>query len=158
MSQHGFTARIGIVVGAAVLAAAAAVAIAACGDSDATTTEDAAAPQEVTLTATEYAFDLSDTPGAETETVSFQNDGEEFHVLVFARINEGFTTEEAIKLEGEKGSAEVVGQAEAKPGQTKAVEIKGPLGPGNYAMLCPLQTEEGEAHYELGQLQEFELG
>ena len=135
--------------------------IAACGDdddSDEASTEEAAAPvDEVTLTATEYEFELSDTPTADTKTVSFQNDGEEPHVLIFAKINEGFTTEEAIKLEGEKGSAEIVGQSEAAPGATEAVQIKDTLGAGAYAMLCPLQTKDGEAHYDLGQLEEFDV-
>ena len=110
----------------------------------------------VTLTAVEYEFDLSTTPTAETKTVKFKNDGEEFHVMIFARINEGFTTEEAIQMEGEDGSAVVVGQAEAPPGTTKTVQISKPLKPGNYAMLCPIGGPQGP-HYKLGQLQEFEI-
>lgn len=123
-----------------------ALGLAACGDSAAT----------VELNADEYDFELSATPTAETETVAFQNDGEDFHVLIFARINEGFTTEEAIKLEGEKGSAEIVAQAEAKPGETADAKVKGPLEPGDYAMLCPIGGPEGP-HYELGQLEEFTI-
>ena len=133
-----------------------AVGIAACGDdSDETSTEEAASAEEVTLTATEYEFDLSATPTAETTSVTFQNDGAEDHVLIFAKINEGFTVDEAIELEGEKGSAEVIGQAQAKPGAAETVSIDEPLEPGAYAMLCPLQTKDGESHAELGQLEEF---
>jgi len=144
-------------------AAALAIGLAACGgdDSDSTevdaTTEAAAAPESVTLTADEYNFDLSATPGAETKTVEFVNDGEKPHVLVFARINEGFTVDEAFELQGKKGSAELVGQGEAGPGETKTVKVKGPLEAGSYAMLCPLQEAGDEPHYKLGQLQEFEI-
>lgn len=138
-----------------------ALGVAACGDdddsSDTGTAETTAAAEDVTLTATEYEFDLSATPGAETKSVTFQNDGKEFHVLVFAKINEGFTTEEAVELEGEKGSAELIGQTEAKPGATETLAVKKPLEPGQYAMLCPLRTKDGEPHYQLGQLQEFDL-
>ena len=134
-----------------------ALGVAACGDDSDETSTEAASAEEVTLTATEYEFDLSATPGAETTSVTFQNDGAEDHVLIFAKINEGFTVDEAIELEGEKGSAEVIGQAQAKPGATETVAIDEPLEPGAYAMLCPLSTKDGESHTELGQLEEFEL-
>ena len=35
--------------------------------------------------------------------------------MIFAKINEGFTLEEAIKIEGEKGSAELLAEAEFRP-------------------------------------------
>ena len=131
-----------------------------CGDddsSDSSAESDTASTEEVTVTATEYEFDLSATPTADTKSVVFSDEGEEGHALIFARINEGFTTEEAIKLQGEKGSADVVGQANAGPGKEQTVEVKGPLEAGSYAMICPLETKDGEPHYELGQLEEFEI-
>lgn len=137
--------------------------LAACGDDDegedsAATSEstEAADATSVDLVATEYDFELSATPTAQTEEVTFDNQGEEFHVMIFARINEGFTTEEAIELEGEKGSADVVAQTEAGPGESKTVKVKGPIEPGEYAMLCPIKSKEG-FHYELGQLEEFPI-
>ncbi len=110
----------------------------------------------MTVTATEYEFDLSATPTADTQSVTFQNDGEEFHVMIFAKINEGYTVEEAIKLEGEKGSAEEIASVEGPPGESSTTEVKGPLEPGSYAILCPIGGPEG-AHYELGQLEEFDI-
>ena len=145
------------------------VGLAACGDDDeeseggdaaatteeATTTEESAS--EVTLTATEYEFDLSATPTAETQTLTATNDGEEFHVVVFAKINEGFTVDEAFELEGKKGSAEEVYKAlELPPGETVTGEIEEPLEPGSYALLCPIGGPDGP-HYKLGQLEEFEV-
>jgi hypothetical protein len=80
-------------------------------------------------------------------------------VLVFARINEGFTLDEAFKLQGEKGSATEALQPplEAKRGQTKTATVKGPLEPGGYAMVCPIPAGGGKTHYDLGQVQEFEI-
>lgn len=148
--------------GVTIAAASLALGLAACGDDEesadgGSATTDAASAETVDLTATEYEFDLSATPTADTKTVNFINNGKEFHVLVFAKLNEGFTLDEAVKLEGEKGSAEEVGTAEAKPGESATVEVKKPLEAGNYAMLCPLETKEGELHYKLGQLQEFAI-
>jgi len=36
------------------------------------------------------------------------------------------------------------------------VEITDEIEPGPYAMLCPIEGKEG-AHYELGQLEEFDI-
>ncbi|HET6831228.1 MAG TPA: hypothetical protein VFH44_07745 [Solirubrobacterales bacterium] len=141
--------------------AAAAFALAACGDDDSTDATEAATSAETTaetvdVTAIEYEFDVTPTPTAETETVNFINEGEEFHVLVFARLNEGFTVDEAVKLEGKKGSAELIGQTEAEPGKTGTIEVKKPIEPGDYVMLCPISGPEGP-HYKLGQLAEFAI-
>jgi hypothetical protein len=145
---------------AVVLAATLGLALAACGDddseSDSASTGEAASAEEVTLTAEEYTFDLSATPTADTKQVTFDNQGKEFHVMIFARINEGFTIDEAVKLEGKKGSADVVAQAEAPPGKSKVAKITKPIEPGEYAMLCPIGGPKGP-HYELGQLQEFSI-
>ena len=148
------------------IAGALAFGVAACGDDDdegsetdepATeeTTETESA-EEVTVTATEYEFDLSATPTAETQSVTFDNQGEKFHVMVWAQIAEGVTLEEAIKAEGEKGTATLVAEAEAAPGKSTTVEIEEDVAPGPYVMLCPIEDEDG-AHYELGQLEEFDV-
>ena len=133
----------------------------ACGDDDEGDEggdggDAAASAEEVTVTAVEYEFDLSATPSAETTSVTFDNQGKEQHALIFARINEGYTVDEAIEAEGEKGTAELIAQTDAKPGKSATVEVEGPLEPGSYAMLCPIGGPEG-AHYELGQLEEFEI-
>ena len=140
---------------------------AACGGDDDDEEEPAteAGAGRVTLTADddvaadEYTFDLSTTPTADTTGVSFENVGEVPHELIFARINEGFTTEEALELEGGRGSAELVGTSRGpiQPGTTDEVKVRGPLQPGEYAMLCNLRTEDGTPHWELGQLEEFTI-
>lgn len=131
----------------------------ACGgDDDDDSGGEEASSTDVTVTAKEYQFDLSATPTADTQEVTLQNDGKLPHVLIFARINEGFTVDEAFELEGEKGSAEEVIQAfEVKPGETKSAQVKGPLEPGSYAMLCPIPAGGGKTHFSLGQVQEFEV-
>jgi plastocyanin len=156
MGRRSTSAR-SILVAAAVLAVSAFGA--ACGGDDDDSGSDEASATDVTVTAKEYSFDLSATPTADTQQVTLTNEGKLPHVLVFARINEGFTLDEAFKLEGEKGSATEVLQPplEAKPGQTKTTTVKGPLESGSYAMVCPIPAGGGKTHYDLGQVQEFEI-
>jgi plastocyanin len=150
-----------MLIGAATTALA--LGAAACGgdddddDSAATTTEETSA-ETVSVTGTEYAFDLSATPNAETQEVTFENAGQEDHNLIFAKINEGYTLDDALKAEGEKGTAEEVGFTVAKPGEEgKPIEIKKPLEPGNYAMVCTVSTKDGPPHFELGMTEEFTI-
>jgi len=113
--------------------------------------------QQLTVTATEYDFELSATPTVDTQRVIFKNQGKEPHALVFGQLNEGFTLDEAVELEGEKGSAIILGQAQARPGETTTLEVRRAIEPGEYAMLCPIGGPEG-LHYKLGQLEQFEIG
>ena len=156
----------------AVAALAAPLALAACGDDDddddtaaeepAAAEETAAGPTEVTLTADDaggdYTFELSETPTAETETVVFDNQGSEPHALIFARINEGFTVEEAFELQGRKGSAVTYIEGGAEGGKSQTYEVKKALEPGAYAMLCPIGGNGPQAHWRQGQLEEFTIG
>jgi len=146
------------------IAGALAFGVAACGDDDdegsegsESATEETASAEEVTVEATEYEFDLSATPTTETQSITFDNQGEKFHVMVFARLAEGVELEEAIAAQGEKGTATTIAEAEAAPGKSATVEVKEPIEPGGpYVMLCPIEDEDG-AHYELGQLEELDI-
>jgi hypothetical protein len=143
----------------AIGALAAPVIFAACGDDDdeSDTTTEAAQPSEVTVTADEYSFELSETPTEPGEvTFTLDNAGEEPHALIVARINEGFTLDEANELQGRQGSAEILGQTDAGPGQ-QGRPIDAELTAGNYGLVCPLATKDGESHYDLGQKTEFTI-
>ena len=138
---------------------------AACGDDDdegedaAATTTDAASAETVDAEGGEYYFDLSATPTAETQEVTFENVGEEDHDLIFVKLSEGVTLDEAFEAEGEQGTTEEdIGFTFAKPGETgKPIEVKKPLDPGTYAMVCTLRTKDGESHYDLGMQEEFTI-
>jgi hypothetical protein len=146
-------------VGVFVLAASALIG-AGCGDDDSggeeTTAAESSGPVEVTVTAEEYSFELSETPTAPGEaTFILDNAGEEAHALIVARINEGFTLDEAFELQGRKGSAEIFGQSKAAPGE-QGKPITGELTAGDYGLVCPLGAKGG-SHYELGQGAEFTI-
>jgi plastocyanin len=133
----------------------------ACGgddddDESAATTEEASA-ETVNVTGTEYDFELSATPNADTQEITFENAGKEDHDLIFAKINEGYTLDDAIKAQGRKGTAEQFRPILfAKPGEEakQTIEVDG-LEPGNYAMVCTVQTKDREFHYDLGMTEEF---
>jgi hypothetical protein len=156
----GLRGRTALVAVAAVIAGGM---LAGCGDDDddsgeeETTAAETSGPTEVTVTADEYSFELSETPTAPGEaTFTLDNVGEEAHALIVARINEGFTLEEANELQGRQGSAEVLGQSDAGPGQ-QGKPISAELEAGNYGLVCPLSTKDGESHFELGQQAEFTI-
>jgi hypothetical protein len=150
---------------ATAVAVALATGIAACGGDDDETTDtaattEAASAETVTVTTSDtsdgYTWDVSATPTADTKAIEFVNDSKEAHALIFARLGEGFTVDEAFELEGRKGSATTVAEGGAGPGQTKTAKVTETIEPGSYAILCPISGKQGP-HYKLGQLAEFEL-
>jgi hypothetical protein len=133
------------------------VPVACGGDDDEGDGEEAPGPTEITVTAGEYFFELSDTPTAGENTFRLVNEGAEPHAMILAKINPGFTLEEAFKLQGEKGSVEELGTLNAPPGEDAKKTVTAELEPGeNYAMVCPVQTKESKKpHFFLGQREEF---
>ena len=152
-------------IAACVLALAAAGGVAACGDDDETTSAgetsgETAAATEVTVTTGDaeggFSWEVEPTPTADTETISYVNNSKQPHALIFARINEGYTLDEAYELQGREGSATTVAESDRKtspgPGETVTIDVTEPIEPGNYALLCPIP-----GHYKQGQLEEFEI-
>jgi uncharacterized cupredoxin-like copper-binding protein len=131
-----------------------------CGDDEESTEGESASATEVTVTTGDtedgFSWEVEPTPTADTETISYVNESEQPHALILARINEGYTFEEANELQGRKGSAELIAQSGEKdspgPGETATIEVTAPIEPGNYAIFCPIP-----GHAEQGQLEEFEV-
>ena len=161
------------IAAASLLLALGALGLVACGGDDDEETTEASAGR-VTVTTSDagdgrYTWEVSPTPTAETTLVNFKNESEEDHALVFARLGEGYTVDEAVELEGKKGSAtEVIrttfaparkrtagGQQSGSP-TGKVADVTKPLTPGDYVMLCPLAGKDGP-HYKLGQLAQFAI-
>ena len=147
-----------------------ALGLVACGGDDDEETTEASAGR-VTVTTSDiadggYSWAVSPTPTAETILVNFRNESREPHALVFARLGEGYTVDEAYELEGEKGSATQVIRTtfspprnyDGGPGPPTGIiaDVTKPLDPGDYVMLCPLAGKDGP-HYKLGQLAEFAI-
>jgi uncharacterized cupredoxin-like copper-binding protein len=149
------------VIAGAVAALALGAGVAACGDDEETTEgEETASAEEVTLTTGDtaggFSWEVEPTPTEETKTITYVNESKEPHALTFARLGEGYTIDEAYKLEGRKGSATVVAESSRKtspgPGETVTIDVTEPIESGDYAMLCPIP-----GHYQQGQLEEFQI-
>lgn len=142
--------------GVLLVIAALALVAAGCGDDDGG--DDGGGPTTVDVTAGEYFFELSETPESTgSVTVTMKNEGRAPHALIFARVNEGFTLDQAFEAEGEKGTAKTLGEIEVtRPGQAGKGEISANLTPGHYAMVCPVVTK-GVSHYKEGQSVEFDV-
>ena len=164
--------RLAIVIGVAVAGVVALGAGACGGDDDEETTEASAGRVTVTTSDTadgRYTWEVSPTPTAETTLVNFKNESKEQHALIFARLGEGYTVDEAYELQGEKGSATQVMRTTSAPAGNRTAggqqagsptgeiaDVTKPLDPGDYVMLCPLAGKDGP-HYKLGQLAEFAI-
>jgi hypothetical protein len=169
----GSERRLSRLAGALAIGMLMALGAGACGDDDDEATTEASAGR-VTVTTSDtadggYSWEVSPTPTPETVLVNFKNDSKEPHALIFARLGEGFTVDEAVELEGRKGSATQVmrttfgaprnhdgGGAQAGPPAGEIADVTKPLVPGDYVMLCPLAGKNGP-HYKLGQLAEFAI-
>ena len=93
----------------------ASIGLVACGGGAAPTDTTAEGEgQVIDIVATDYEFE-----GAPEELttgpveLSFSNEGEEPHMLIFAKLNEGSTLEDAIKAEGEAATNALVAAMQA---------------------------------------------
>ena len=137
--------------------------LAACGGGSGgadTATTAATGGQTIDVTATDYEFEgVPETLEKGPVTVNFSNEGKEPHMMVFGKLNEGSTMEDAIKAEGQDGTATEIGVIPpVEPGADAPASITADITePGDYFMLCPLETKDGKFHYDLGQLYEFDV-
>ena len=153
--------RLPRLAGALAVALTLALGAGACGGDDDEERRPRASAEEVTVTTSDtadgYTWDVSSTPTAVTTSVTLKNESKEEHALVFARLGQGYTVDEAYELQGEKGSAtEVIRDTGAGPGKSATADVTEPLDPGDYVLLCPLVGKDGP-HYKLGQLDEFAI-
>lgn len=138
----------------------ASIGLVACGGSAAPTDTTAAEgeAQVIDIVATDYDFE-----GAPEELtlgpveINFANEGEEPHMMIFAMLNEGSTLEDAIKAEGEDGTTtDIATIPPVEPGEEAPATVSADITePGEYFMLCPLETKDGEFHFDLGQRKEY---
>ena len=115
-----------------------------------------AAPQEVTIIATEYGYQLPAAPvHAGLTTITLVNDGQELHHMQLVRLTDGKTVADLAEALGAHAPlpAWVVlegGPNGAQPGSSVNATLV--LEPGQYAMYCRIPAPDGAAHLTKGMI------
>jgi hypothetical protein len=137
--------------------------LAACSaGGDAREPAAAAAPQVVSLAASEYRFDAPDSLAAGWTTFRLANTGGTIHYGHIVRLDPGRTVEElvaayaeAIRTSGPrpKWVTRFGGPGGTAPGDTSSVTQL--LEPGEYVWICPIEDETGAPHFGKGEVKPF---
>jgi uncharacterized cupredoxin-like copper-binding protein len=122
-------------------------------DQDASVTSLDPAATQVDVVATEYAFDFEAPTAAGRYSFVMANEGEERHVMYLFRPAEGQTVQDLLDADGEAEPAEDW-ESESVTSGEEAV-LTADLAAGEYAMICYIQSPEGESHYDLGMQETF---
>lgn len=135
----------------------------ACGTKDAsksaTSASDSshaivAVPHQMTINATEYAFDAPDQVPAGLMTVHLVDNGSEMHHVAFVKLNDGKTMADVEQVLENPGplpawAVEYGGVNPSHPGGGMATTTE-MLEPGNYALLCFVPSADGVPHFAKG--------
>lgn len=122
----------------------------------------AAAPNVVSLAATEYAFDAPDTIPAGWTNLRLANRGREVHYGHIVRLEPGRTVKElvdayaeAIRTSGPrpKWVMRFGGPGGVFPGDSSSVTQY--LEPGSYVWICPIEDNGGNPHFGKGEVKSF---
>ena len=140
----------------------AAVPLLACGGAESQpgdgATATTAAPNVVTMTATDFAFEAPDTIPAGVTTIRLVNRGPALHHAQLVRFNEGKTLADllnALKNPGPLPSwvMELGGPNPPAPGEeTNSTQI---LEPGSYAVICFVDIPDNVPHFVKGMAHAF---
>ena len=121
-----------------------------------------AAPQVVSLAASEYRFDAPDSLAGGWTTFRLANTGGEIHYGHIVRLDPGRTVEElvaayaeAIRTSGPrpKWVTRFGGPGGTAPADTSSVTQF--LEPGEYVWICPIEDETGAPHFGKGEVKPF---
>jgi hypothetical protein len=160
-----------IVSGVALLSGAT---LTACGDDSGSSSGggSSASDNAVTITASEYKFDVSGDITGGFAQVTFKNDGKEPHILVPLKLQAGKTAADALPLleaEGQPDPEQIAAVFDGDP-TTSFYGAPGLLEPGgsettiadlpagNYVLACFLPTPDGKLHASLGMAKDFTVG
>lgn len=131
----------------------------ACGleppqDPGATEVDPAATRVEVTAADHAFEVDLPTSPGRYSFVMA--NSGAEPHLMVLAHLEDDAVLDEVLASEGEVGVITAFESSVAPPGAQGVVTAE--LVPGRWVLICPIPTDEGTTHVDLGMIREFRVG
>jgi uncharacterized cupredoxin-like copper-binding protein len=107
----------------------------------------------VEVIATDYHFDADFPTSPGRYSFVMTNEGDEPHIAILARLEDGVSVEEAMASEGEEGIAEMFESEVAPPGSGAVITAE--LAAGNWVLVCPIPNAEGTPHVALGMVHDF---
>jgi hypothetical protein len=128
--------------------------LAACASGEAQPGEPAAAPQEVVVTAFDFAFEAPDTVQSGPTSFRLINRGPEFHHIQLVRFEGGRTLQDLARHMATSHNppewAVLVGGPNTPgiPGEETNATLD--LEPGEYALLCVIPSPDGTMHLMKG--------
>lgn len=109
----------------------------------------------VDLIANEYAYEGELPTAAGRYSFVMTNEGQEPHIMILIRLEDGVALDQALASEGDEGVAEEFESTPAGPGGEGVLTAD--LGPGNWVLLCPIPGPEGHPHFVDGMIEEFTI-
>ena len=159
--------RIGAATALVLIAGAA---LAACGDDS--DSGGGGSDNALTITASEYAFAIDGEATGGFVQVTFENDGEEPHILIPFKLQDGKTSADALPIlaseeqPDEAAFAEVFDQPfdgafYGTPGLLASGDSETSVADfptGNYVLVCFLPSPDGQPHAALGMVADLAIG
>ena len=124
-------------------------------DQDPSVTEVDPDATRVDVTTADYSFDFEVPSEAGRYSFVSTNGGDEGHVMILVKMEDGATIDQVLESEGEEGAAEVFESDFATPGADLVVTAD--LTSGDWALLCPVPDAEGTPHFAHGMIHEFTI-
>lgn len=122
---------------------------------DASVTELDPEATRIDVTAKDYHFDTTYPTAAGKYSFAINNVGEQPHIAILAKLEDGATIEGAMESGGEEGIAETYESDPLPPGAEGFLTAE--LTPGNWVLICPIPDPEGVPHSEHGMVHEFTI-
>lgn len=137
------------------------VVLAACGPAAASTIAPAVNIPQISIKASDYAFEAPAKVEAGLVSITLTNEGQEPHHVQLARLNDGVTQEQfqAALQESPEAAFPLVtfagGAGIIDPGNNQQVIVE--LTPGQYVLLCFVPSHDGMPHLAKGMMAPMEV-
>lgn len=109
----------------------------------------------VDVVATEYAYEAELPTTAGRYSFVMTNEGEEPHIMILLRLEDGASVDEVLAAEGDEGVAESFESSPAAPSGEGVLTAD--LSAGSWVLLCPIPGPEGHPHFADGMITEFTI-
>lgn len=135
--------------------------VTACGPAAASTLEAESNIPQITVKATDYAFEAPAKIEAGLVSINLVNEGQEPHHVQFARLNDGVTMEQfqsALQQSPEAAFPLVTwAGGVGLLGNSASQQVTVELTPGQYVLLCFMTDHEGVPHLAKGMMAVMEV-